>query len=266
MLACMARLKFITVVWGCSLLFLVSLGVGSQLFSQATDSVYTDLPTSAVVQLVAVGPSGQERKRECSATGFLINEEGYILTNAHVVRDAQRCLAASPKSKIMAKVSGDDSPVAQAVSCDLIGIDEVHDLAVLKMERPLAKLDGAAPHAYARLNPADFGAGTPVLVTGHPVFAWRPVTQAGKVIRRMVVQPSQGAGLPAGAESTQAFVIDITLREGHSGSPVYLPQGAGVIGIVIGQETADPTHSVAVSIRYAIELLDRYQVKWYASR
>ncbi len=105
-----------------------------------------DSGSRAVVQLLAVGPSAQERNRECSATGFLINEEGYILTNAHVVQDAQRCLAASPKSKIMAKVSGEDSQVARAVSCDSVGIDEVHDLAVVKMERPLAKIEGIAPY------------------------------------------------------------------------------------------------------------------------
>lgn len=229
-------------------------------------SAADDSGSRAVVQLLAVGPSGQERNQECSATGFLINEEGYILTNAHVVQDAQRCLAASPKSKIMAKVRGEDSQVGRAVSCDAVGIDEVHDLAVLKMERPLVTRDGIAPYDYARLNPADFAAGTAVLVTGHPVFAWQPLTQTGKVIRRMRVQPAQGHGPTAGGEPIEAFVIDVTLREGHSGSPVYLPHGAGVIGIIVGQEAADPTHSVAVSARHVIELLNRYNVKWYAKR
>jgi hypothetical protein len=240
----------------------VKLGKGAGQAASAAD----DSGSQAVVQLLAIGPGGQEQNRECSATGFLINEKGYILTNAHVVQDAHRCLAASPKSKIMAKVSGEDPHAARAVSCDLVGLDAVHDLAVLKMERPLATIGGTAPYDYALLNPADFADGTPVLVTGHPVFAWQPLTQTGKVIRRMLVQPSQGNGPTAGWEPTEAFVIDIKLEEGHSGSPVYLPHGAGVIGIIVGQEASDPTHSVAVSARHAIELLDRYNVKWYAKR
>ena len=82
----------------------------------------------------------------------------------------------------------------------------------------------------------------------------------------MLVQPAQGHAPATGWEPTEAFVIDITLREGHSGSPVYLPHGAGVIGIIVGQEAADTTHSVAVSVRHVIELLDRHGVKWYVKR
>ena len=67
----------------------IKLGKGAGQAASAAD----DSGSRAVVQLLAIGPGGQEQNRECSATGFLINEEGYILTNAHVVQDAHRCLA-----------------------------------------------------------------------------------------------------------------------------------------------------------------------------
>jgi hypothetical protein len=218
------------------------------------------------VQLLAIGPAAQGRNRECSATGFLVNEDGYILTNAHVVHDAQRCLAASPKSKIVAKVGGGDAGAARAVSCDVVGLDEVHDLAILKTERPLGTLGDASPDDFALLNPAEIPDGTSVLVTGHPVFAWRPETQTGKVIRHKLVGPPPGSASPTSREATHALVINVTLREGHSGSPVYLPDNGGVVGIVIGQEVADPSHSLAVSARHIIELLDHHGVKWFAKR
>jgi len=246
-----------------ALVVLLSLVLPAKAAGQ-TESAARNSGLRAVVQLLAIGPGGQGRNQECSATGFLVNEDGYFLTNAHVIQDAQRCLAASPKAKIVAKVGGGDAEVVTAVSCDVAGLDEDHDLAVLKTERPLAALGGVMPNEYARLNPAEIPVGTTVFVTGHPVFAWQPVTQTGKIIRHMLVQPPPGSALPAGREATQTLVIDVTLQEGHSGSPVYLPDGAGVIGIVVGQETADPTHSVAVSARHIIELLDRYGVKWYA--
>jgi len=71
---------------------------------------------AAVVQLLAIGPGQGEKNRACSATGFFVNEEGYILTNAHVVEDARRCLAGSPEAKIVAKLATPDAHAATAVS------------------------------------------------------------------------------------------------------------------------------------------------------
>jgi S1-C subfamily serine protease len=218
------------------------------------------------VQLLAIGPAAQGRNRECSATGFLVNEDGYILTNAHVVHDAQRCLAASPKSKILAKVGDGEADAARAVSCDIVGLDEVHDLAILKAERPLATLGDASAGSFALLNAKKVAKGASVLVTGHPVFAWQPETQAGKVIRHTLVGPLAGSASPASGEATQALVINVTLREGHSGSPVYLPNEGGVIGIVIGRQAVEPSHSLAVSAHHIIEFLDDLGVKWHAKR
>src|SRR5579863_5191429 len=59
----------------------------------------------AVVQLLAVGPGDKGQNHECSATGFLVNEDGYILTNAHVVEKSEDCLAKSPGAKILAKLA-----------------------------------------------------------------------------------------------------------------------------------------------------------------
>ena len=92
---------------------------------------------SCVVQLVAVGPADKAQNRECSATGFLIDKEGYLITNAHVVVDAQRCLEKVHATKILAKLAINDSRTAAAVPCDVVGIDGPNDLAFLKTERPL---------------------------------------------------------------------------------------------------------------------------------
>ena len=73
-----------------------------------------DRALSSVVQLVAVGPAENEQNRECSATGFLIDEEGYLITNAHVVEDAKKCLEKAPGAKILAKLTtapGNDAPI-----------------------------------------------------------------------------------------------------------------------------------------------------------
>jgi serine protease Do len=220
----------------------------------AAQSPAAEPTAAAVVQLLAVGPGEQGKNRECSATGFLVNEEGYILTNAHVVEDARRCLAASPGTKIMAKLAQAGGRAARAVSCDVVGLDDLHDLAVLRAERPPSAEERPG---FVRLDPAEVTDGTPVAVTGHPAFAWHPATQHGEVMRRTTLGLSEKS-----AEKSTILVLDIPLERGASGSPVYVESG-GVVGVVERQNPSRPSETVAVPIRYAIELLNRHAVRWY---
>ncbi|MBZ5545009.1 MAG: serine protease [Acidobacteriia bacterium] len=206
-----------------------------------------------MVQLLAVGPGAGDKNRECSATGFLINAAGYILTNAHVVEEARHCLAGSAEGKIVAKFARSDSQ-AEAVSCDLVGTDEAHDLAVLKLERPPAGEGGAK---FAALDARDVGEGTQVAVTGHSASTWRPTTERGRVIRRAALALDESS-----AEETEALILNIPLQRGASGSPVYLPSGA-VIGVVSRQNPSRPAETAAVPTRYGVELLNRLGVRWH---
>jgi S1-C subfamily serine protease len=210
-------------------------------------------PETAVVQLLAIGPGAGDKNRECSATGFLINAEGYILTNAHVVEEARRCLAGSKDAKIVAKFAGTESQ-AEAVSCDLVGTDEVHDLAVLKLER---LPPGEGKVNFVLLDARDVGEGTPVAVTGHSASIWQPKTETGKAIRRSALAFGE-----ASSEKTDVLILDIPLQRGASGSPVYLP--SGVVGVVSRQNPSRPAETVAVPVRYAIALLNRLSVRWHA--
>jgi serine protease Do len=211
-----------------------------------------------VVQLISVGPGEKEQNRECAASGFLIDEEGYLITAAHVVDDARRCLSKAPGAKILAKLTISDSRTAPAVPCDVIGIDAANDLALLKTERPLHAKPGDGP-PYAKLDGRAVPVGTAVMVTGFPAFSWQPVTQAGHVtaVGRTRLEEIDDP-LP---NPSDALVVDIHLRPGNSGSPVYRPDG-GVIGVVDKRDSLRPAYSIAVAIHYAIELAQRYGAPW----
>jgi len=220
-----------------------------------------DRTPRSVVQLVAVGPADKEQNRACSATGFLIDEEGYLITNAHVVEDARRCLEKAPAAKILAKLTINDSRTAQAVPCDVVALDISNDLALLKIERPLSTNLGGKP-LYATLDARPVPVGTAIMVTGHPAFSWQPVTQSGHVLwsgRTGLEETDAPAAPPSDAEE-----IDIHLRPGNSGSPVYHP-GGGVIAVVDKRDPLRPAYSVAVAIHYAIELAERHGVRWHAA-
>jgi S1-C subfamily serine protease len=207
------------------------------------------------VQLLAIGPGAGDKNRECSATGFLVNAAGYILTNAHVVEEARHCLAGSTEGKIVAKFAGSGSR-AEAVSCDLVGSDEAHDLAVLKLER-LPPGEGRVD--FVVLDAREVGEGTPVAVTGHSASTWQSTTERGNVIRHVTLALNESS-----SDKTEVLILNIPLRRGASGSPVYLASGV-VIGVVSRQNPSRPAETVAVPVRYSIELLNRLGVRWHVS-
>ena len=213
----------------------------------------------AVVQLLAVGPGEKEQNRECSATGFLIDEEGYLITAAHVVEDARRCLEKAPGAKILAKLTIHDARTAPAVPCDVIGIDTANDLALLKTERPLIASTDAKP-TYLKFDARAVEVGTGVWVCGYPAFSWQLVTQSGQIRWRGRTRLEEiDNPLP---NPSDALMVDIHLRPGNSGSPVYRP-GGGVIGVIDKRDSLRPAYSIAVAIHYAIELAQHYGAPWH---
>lgn len=213
-------------------------------------------PESAVVQLLAIGPGAGDQNKECAATGILVNEDGVILTNAHVVEDARRCLAGTSGAKIVAKLARPGARIATGVSCDVVALDELHDLALLRTERPLPP---DAARSYALLDGREVAAGTAVAVTGHSAFAWQATTQKGTILRQTLLPLSDTS-----AEKSEVMILDIPLQRGASGSPVYLDSGA-VVGVVTRQNPSRPSETVAVPVGYAIELLKRKGLRWHGS-
>jgi serine protease Do len=203
------------------------------------------------VQLLAVGPGRGDQNQACQATGFFVNEAGYILTNAHVVEDARRCLAGSPEGEIVAKLAAPDQHAASAVSCEVIALDDEHDLALLKTERPPPQ---GKDYPFARLSGNPVSEGAEVRVLGHPEFSWQAKQLSGRVLR--VARPARAEG------GTETLVFDVRLEVGSSGSPVFLPSGE-VAGVVVGRDTQNASYSVAIAIRHAIALLDRHAVRWH---
>jgi len=229
----------------------------STLAGQSKEAHAADRVPAGVVQLLAIGPGAGDKKHECAASGFLINDDGYILTNAHVVEDARRCLASSPGAKVLAKFGPGDGRTVEAAACDVVAMDEDHDIALLKTESPLPD---AQIGTFLNLSPDSVSVGTRVTVTGHPSFTWAPKTFYGKVIAHQALALSDKT-----RRRTEVLILDIPLRRGASGSPVYLESGE-VVGIVERQRPSNRDETVAVPIPSVIEFLDRHGIRWVPRR
>ncbi|SFC02690.1 serine protease Do [Marinospirillum celere] len=163
----------------------------------------------------------RQRQRQSLGSGFIISEDGYVLTNNHVVENAE---------EIVVRLSDRRELVAE-----LIGSDPSSDLALLKID--------AEGLPVVRLGDSEqLKVGEWVLAIGSP-FGFDHSVTAGIV-------SAKGRALPN--ETYVPFIqTDVAINPGNSGGPLFNLDGE-VIGInsqiytrsggFMGLSFAIPTH------------------------
>jgi serine protease Do len=155
----------------------------------------------------AVEPTaeGQEPQapdeRRSQGSGFIIREDGYVVTNAHVVADGERILIRLTDGR--------------RFEAKLIGQDERVDLALLKIEAkglPVAPLGDSN-----RTRVGEF-----VLALGHP-FGLEQSVSFGIISRK-------GAPLQVAAPGFEFIQTDAAVNPGNSGGPLVNMAGE-VVGV-----------------------------------
>ncbi|KTT50191.1 serine peptidase [Pseudomonas oryzihabitans] len=146
------------------------------------------------------GPRGKQEQAQSLGSGFIISPDGYILTNNHVVADADEILVRlSDRSEYKAK---------------LVGADPRTDVALLKIDAknlPTLKIG----------NSDNLKVGEWVLAIGSP-FGFDHSVTAGIV-------SAKGRSLPN--ESYVPFIqTDVAINPGNSGGPLFNLKGE-VVGI-----------------------------------
>jgi len=148
------------------------------------------------------GPRGGQPQQPFrgQGSGFILSEDGLILTNAHVVRDAKDVsVKLSDRREFPAKV---------------LGSDPVTDVAVLRIEAkglPTVRLG----------DPKQLGVGDPVLAIGAPFGFEQTATQG--------IVSAKGRSLPG--DAVVPFIqTDAAVNPGNSGGPLFSGNGE-VVGI-----------------------------------
>ncbi len=133
-------------------------------------------------------------------SGFILSHDGYVLTNAHVVKDAQ---------SLVVRLSDRREQPAK-----LVGFDERSDVALLKIEAPdlpTVKIG----------NSDSLRVGEWVLAIGSPFGLEHTATQG--------IVSALGRNLPS--ESYVPFIqTDVAVNPGNSGGPLFNTKGE-VVGI-----------------------------------
>jgi serine protease Do len=145
-------------------------------------------------------PAPGQRESRSVGSGFIVSSDGYILTNAHVVDDAEEIVVRfTDKREYKARV---------------IGADKLTDVAVLK-------IDASGLAAVRFGDPNRLKVGEWVVAIGAP-FGYENSVTAGIV-------SAKGRSLPQ--ENFVPFIqTDVAINPGNSGGPLFNMRGE-VVGI-----------------------------------
>jgi putative serine protease PepD len=166
----------------------------------------------------------QVRAGNGSGTGFVIKDDGTIVTNAHVVSSA---------GGDRVQVIFDDS--GKQVDAEILGTDQSSDLAVLKVD----------PSEAPRMRPLAFAdsdtvqVGSPAIAIGYPLGLERTVT-AG-----IVSGVGREIRAPNGFSIDKVIQTDAPINPGNSGGPLLDEKGR-VIGVNSQIATAGSNGNVGI--------------------
>ena len=184
-------------------------------------------------------PRGPRFKRDKSlGSGFIINKDGYIVTNDHVVRDAE---------SIQVKLSKD-----KVYNARIVGSDQKTDLAVIK-------IDSKEPlQTTAVLGDSDkLQVGQWAIAIGNPFGLDRTVTVG-------VISATGRSGM--GIETYEDFIqTDASINPGNSGGPLLNIHGE-VIGINTAIVAAGQGIGFAIPVNMAKNVVSQLMQKGKVSR
>lgn len=196
----------------------------------------------AVVTLSVVSSNGSG-----SGSGVLLTEDGYILTNAHVVTLGGRTENADVSVRLW------DGLVVPA---ELVGFDSIYDLAVIKVE-----MEGLKTIKFA--DSANLNVGENVVAIGAPLGLTSTVTEGIvsalnrtiQVASSEVTEDSNGlqfwTGSGAAPISIQVIQTDAAINPGNSGGALVNEFGE-LVGINVAIATAGNGEAGSIGVGFAI--------------
>ncbi|PKN03153.1 hypothetical protein CVU75_03700 [Candidatus Dependentiae bacterium HGW-Dependentiae-1] len=200
-----------------------------------------DAVGNAVVQVFAqvsefdwLEPYRTQEQHENRGSGFLINEDGYVITNAHVVHEAKRVWIHIPALG------------QQNVHATIVGFCPERDIALLRIGKedlPQVRQQLGVIPAVTFGNSDLVRRTDPVLVLGYPLGQYRLKSTTGIVSGR-----ESGSG--------QAFIqITAPVNPGSSGGPLLNRDGQ-VVGLTIAGFFEAQNVGYAIPVNELILILD----------
>ncbi len=163
---------------------------------------------------------GTPQKRQTSAlgSGFIIDENGIVITNNHVIQGAE---------DVFVRVNGEKN-----IKAKVIGADPGMDLAVLQIE------------SDQKFTPVKFGDSDTARIGDWVIAIGNPFGLGGTVTAGIISARNRSIGLSRYEDYIQT---DASINQGNSGGPLF-----NMDGDVVGINTAILGQSGSIGIGFAI--------------
>lgn len=162
--------------------------------------------------------------KKAAGSGIVISEDGYILTNNHVISGAD---------SITVYVQSADSKEEESYEATLVGSSESHDIAVLKIE---AK--GLVPAVFGDSD--DLVAGEPAIVIGNPMGTVHGSVTAG------IISATQHE-MTIENTTVNAIMTDAAINPGNSGGGLF-DQYGHLVGVVYAKSVSVQLEGIGYAI------------------
>ncbi|RJP78973.1 MAG: serine protease [Desulfobacteraceae bacterium] len=247
----------------------------------------TDLPESieivkkGVVQLMVKvsyldkntkNKMGGNQIKHIAGTGFLVSDDGHVVTALHVIEGMHQVLNTISGKKKVEYINIPIQPFEDArhnivsgtfisIEFDVIDSDAEHDIALLKLKtNPFTKefIDWSKnliitkgrevkysgnPLLLNTQRPKD---GTSIAISGYPLQESSLVTTSGFIATPWASYENSSK---PNTRSFDVYLADIQVNPGNSGGPVYLTSDCSVIGICVAHKvTKTAIRSTGLSI------------------
>ena len=192
----------------------------------ATDAYNKVAPAAVVVSTKSVtqGYFMQTQEVEGIGSGFIINEEGYILTNYHVVKGAQ---------EISVTLSNDVTTTAQ-----IVNYDENQDVAMIKITDESVKIP-----ATVELGDSDsLQPGEEVIAIGTPLS-----TELSSTVTKGIISATSRSVAVQSGVTMNLIQTDAAINAGNSGGPLVNTKGE-VVGINSSKISGEAVEGIGFSI------------------
>tara|TARA_A100001035_G_scaffold266048_1_gene248749 strand:- start:369 stop:1778 length:1410 start_codon:yes stop_codon:yes gene_type:complete len=160
----------------------------------------------------------QERQSSALGSGFIIDENGIVITNNHVIQSAD---------DIIVRVDGD-----KEFKAEVIGADPLSDIAVLKLD------------TKEKFKPVKFGDSDEARIGDWVIAIGNPFGLGGTVTSGIISARNRSIGLTRYEDYIQT---DASINQGNSGGPLF-----NMDGDVIGINTAILGRSGSIGIGFSI--------------
>ena len=182
---------------------------------------------------VSVSKSDYDVK--ATGSGIIISNSGYIITNYHVIENA---------NKIQVEITTNN--LSKQYSAILVQKDIDNDLAILKINDESFKQLDVIKYSFKEAGGVEVGA--PVFTLGFPLA----LSGMGKVAKYTDGKVSSKTGYNG---SVNSFQTSIPVQPGNSGGPVFNTKGE-LIGVINAKIANADNVSYAIKLNYIKNLLE----------